>query len=172
MPDACLFLLDEKAPFGMNMEVIVMNTKAVLTRILAYAGTALVWFPILAPILLSVFSLISRHKFLFDYLMPAELFPFAFAGGGLLLWAALWAHSRQKLIGWGLAIAVALLVGGQALAVATGLASGRIASTGLWLVLVFASIAIYCLALIAMAVGGVLLLGDLSKLHRLPAGSI
>jgi hypothetical protein len=143
-----------------------MKKKIVLTRILACAGTALVWFPILAPILLSVIVTITDHKFLFDYLMPAELFPYALAGGVLLLWAALWAHSRQKLIGWALVIAAGMLVGGQALAVVTGLSSGRIAGMGWQWILVIASLVIYTLALIAMGVGGVLLLRYLYKAPR------
>jgi hypothetical protein len=79
-----------------------MKKKGVLTKILAIAGTVLVWFPILTPAWLSVTAIISEHMFRFDYLMPAELFPVALIGGGLLLWAALRVHSRQKLIAWGL----------------------------------------------------------------------
>ena len=146
-----------------------MKRKDVLTRILAGAGAALVWFPILAPILLSLFVTFTTHRFLFDYLMPAEFFPFAFAGGGLLLWAALRAHSRQGLIGWGLAIAIGCLVGGLLLADVTGLASGKTTPVGLWWLLVLASLVIYSMALVAMGVGGVLLLGDRSKIQHSPA---
>jgi hypothetical protein len=101
--------------------------------------------------------------------MPAELFPFAFPGGGLLLWAALRAHSRQIIIGWGLGIAVILLVGGQVMAVVTGLASGKIAPTGWWWILVLASLVTYSLGLVVMGIGGVLLLGDLSRIQPIPA---
>ena len=140
-----------------------MNRKDVLTRILAGIGALLVWFPILAPILLSVINLFASHWFLFDYLMPAELFPFALAGGGLLVWAALRAHSRQRLIGWSLVIAVALLAGGQALAGTTGLASGKIAPTGFWWVIVLATLVIYSMAMVALGISGVALLVDLFK---------
>ena len=146
-----------------------MSEKHVLTGVLAGAGTALVWFPILAPILLSLVVMVSNHTFRFDYLMPAEFFPFAFAGGGLLFWAALRANARQRLIGWGLGITGFMLVVGQVLAVVTGLASGKIAPTGWWWLLVLASLAIYSLALVAMGIGGGLLLGDLSRVHHLPA---
>lgn len=145
-----------------------MNEKYILTRILAGAGTLLVWFPILAPIFLSAIVIVTNHTFRFDYLMPAEFFPFAFGGGGLLLWAALRAHSRQRLIGWGFAVSVVLLVGGQVLAVVTGLASGRIAPTGLWWILILASLGIYSLGLVAMGIGGVALLTDLSRVHPIP----
>jgi hypothetical protein len=148
-----------------------MEKKGVLTKILAIAGTVLVWFPILAPVLLSVAFIITRRMFRFDYLMPAELFPVALAGGLLLIWAALRARSRQRLIGWGLVIAAGLLVGGQALAVVTGLASGETEPVGLWWALVLASLVIYTLALVDMGVGGVLLLRDLFRTSRSPTES-
>jgi len=153
-----------------------------LTKILAIAGTALVWFPLLAPLLLSVASVTQRRIFRFDYLMPAELFPSALVGGGLLVWAALRARSRYRLVGWGLSIAAGLLVGGQVLAVATGLASGKTEPVGWQWALVLASLVAYSLALAAIGVGGVLLLRDLfgplasdsqteSKLGRLGHGN-
>lgn len=115
-----------------------MEKKVVLTKILAIVGTALVWFPILAPVLLSVIVFPRRRVFHLDYLMPAELFPVALAGGGLLLWAALRARSRRGLVGWGLGLAAGMLVGGQGLAVVTGLASGEREPAGVWWALVIA----------------------------------
>jgi len=144
-----------------------MEKNSVFTKILAITGTVLVWFPILAPVLFSIVSVIGDGIFRFDYLMPAELFPAALAGGGLLIWAAIRAHSRQRLIGWGLGIAAGLLVGGQALAVVTGLASGETEPGGWWWLLVLASLVIYSLAVVDMGVGGVLLLRDLFKPPRL-----
>jgi hypothetical protein len=138
-----------------------MDKKDRLTKILAIVGTALAWFPILAPVALSVPGFIASGLFRFDYLMPAELFPVALAGGGLLLWAALRARSRRGLIGWGLTAAVGFLVGGQALAVATGLASGDAEPAGWQWALVLASLGVYSLALVAIAVGGALLVRDL-----------
>lgn len=141
-----------------------MGKKGVLNKKLAIVGTALVWLPLLAPILFSLIVLATRPVFRFDYLMPAEFFLVALVGGGLLLWAALRARSRRGLIGGGLGVAVVLLVGGgQALAVATGLASGAIEPAGVWWVLVLASIAGYSLALAVMGVGGALLLRHLFK---------
>src|SRR5512139_905727 len=101
-----------------------MGKKDVLTKILAIAGTVLMWFPILAPILFSVRSLVVIQRFRFDFLIPAELFLFALAGGILLLWGAVRARSQIKLIGWSFTAAVALLAGSQGLAVLTGLATG------------------------------------------------
>jgi len=140
-----------------------MEKRGMLTKILTIVGTALVWFPILAPVLLSVALLVKERVFRFDYLMPAELFLFALAGGGLLIWAALRARLRWRLIGWGLAIALGLLMGGQALAVLTGLASGETEPVGLWFALVLASIVGFSLALVGIGIGGLLLLRDLFK---------
>jgi hypothetical protein len=137
--------------------------KGIITKILVIAGTALVWFPILAPVLLSAVVIINNQIFRFDYLMPAELFPVALAGGGLLIWAAIRARSRLALIGWALGAAAVLLAGGQGLAVVTGLASGVREATGAWWALVLASLVLYILALIAMGIGGILLLRDLYK---------
>jgi len=140
----------------------------ILTKILAAAGTLLAWFPIAATIVLSAIVTIARGVFLLDYLMPAELFPAALAGGGLLLWAALRAHARRGFIGWGLALMVVLLVGGQALAVATGLASGAIEPAGWPWALVIASLVAYTLTLAAIGVAGLLLLRDLVRRDARP----
>lgn len=131
-----------------------------LTQILAVIGTVLVWIPIAAPIVFSLIRLARGGGFGMDYLMPAELFPVAIIGGLLLLWAALRAHSRQRLIGWGLVAAVVLLFGGQALAVVTGLATGEIEPVGWPWVAVLASIAGYTLAVMVVGIGGVLLVRD------------
>lgn len=140
-----------------------VGSKNVLTKILAVAGTALVWFPLLAPVLLSAILLITEGVFRFDFLIPAELFPMALLGGGLLVWAAQRAHTQRRLTAWGFGLATGMLVGGQTLAVVSGLASGEIEPAGVWWLLVIASLVIYCLALVASGVGGILLLRDLFK---------
>jgi hypothetical protein len=140
-----------------------MEKRDVLTKILVIAGTALVWFPILAPVLFSVIIIITRRLFRFDYLMPAELFPFALIGGGLLLWSALRARSHRKLLGWGFGLAAGFLVVGQLLAVVSGLAAGETEPTGWWWALVLGSLFIYSFALVAMGIGGILLLQNLFK---------
>jgi hypothetical protein len=147
-------------------ELTNMEKKNIFTKILAILGTVLVWLPILAPFLFAGMALFSRGRFLFDYLLPAEFFPVALAGAGLLLWAALKAHSQRKLIGWGLVSAVLLLVGSQGLAVVTGLASGEIEATGLWWTLTLAGIICYALALVVVGVGGLLLLRNLFRSTR------
>lgn len=140
-----------------------MENKGILTKILAVAGTVLVWLPILAPIFFSIVSVVTSGVFRFDYLMPAELGLFAFGGGIILLAAAILARSRVKLIGWGLGIAFVSVVGGQALAVVTGLASGATEPTGWQWALVLGALGLYALAVTEIGVGGVLLLRDVFK---------
>ena len=141
-----------------------MERKVVFTRFLAVVGTVLVWFPIVTPIVLSAVRLIQVRLFLFDYLIPAELFPAVLLGGGLLYWASRRARSRQRLIGWGLAVTVGLWVGSQVLAVVTGLASGETELASLWGALVIAGIGSYSLAVVTIGVGGIMLLRDLLTL--------
>lgn len=137
-----------------------MKKTGVLTRVLAIIGTVLVWFPIAATVVTAVAGSIASHTVRFDYLMPAELFPVAFAGAGLLLWAALRARSRRGLIGWGLGLMLALLIGGQVVASATGLASGETEPAGWPWALVIASILGYTLILVELGIAGVLLVRD------------
>lgn len=143
-----------------------MQRTHVLTKVLAILGTVLVWLPLVAPIFFSALFFIRVHLFRFDYLMPAEFFPVALLGGALLLWAAVRARSRVRLIGGGLGIAAGLLVGGQVLATVTGLASGATEPVGWWPALVLVSLAAYSLALAGVGVGGIRLLRDLFRPRR------
>jgi hypothetical protein len=140
-----------------------MENRGILSKILASAGTLLVWFPLLAPVLISLGSLIRDRIFRFDYLIPAELFQFALLGGVLLLWAALRARSQRGLIGGSLGMAVGLLVVSQVVAMVTGLASGESEPSGVWYGLVLGMLIGYSLALVALGIGGGLLLRDLFK---------
>jgi hypothetical protein len=146
-----------------------MINRDILTRGLPVLGLVLVWFPLLAPVVFCALMLVTARRFLFDFLMPAELFPAALLGSVLLLWAALRARSHVRLIGWGLGIAVALLVGGQLLAEVTGLASGAREPAGLWFVLVLGCIAGYALALLAVGLGGIALLRAVFRPRALSA---
>ncbi|MFN8497224.1 MAG: hypothetical protein U0641_05150 [Anaerolineae bacterium] len=143
-----------------------MKRRDSLTKILAVAGTVLMWLPFLAPVLLAIGVTMTRGRFLFDYLMPAELFPAVLGGGALLLAAAVRMRSRRALIGGALGIAVGALAAGQALAVVTGLASGETGPSGWPWALVLGSLAAYSLAVAAMGIGGLLLLRDLFRTPR------
>ncbi|MFT3892026.1 MAG: hypothetical protein QM730_10360 [Anaerolineales bacterium] len=144
-----------------------MESKGVLTKIFAVVGTVLVWFPILAPILITIIFYFQEQMLRFDYLMPAELGLFAFGGGIILFVVAIRAHSRAKLIGWGLGVALVTIVGGQALAVVTGLADGSTEIGGWQWMLVLGSLIAYVLAVIEIGVGGILLSRDVFKSRQM-----
>jgi len=137
-----------------------MQTKNTLTKVLAISGTVLVWLTLLSPFLLWVAFSAWRGSFstrYFDYLLPAELFLVVLVGGLLLVWAALRARRYRLLIGCSLGLAVLALVGGQGLAVLTGLATGEIGQDSWQWGLVVATLGVYWLALVGLGVGGGLL---------------
>ena len=134
-----------------------LKKKYNLTRILVIMGTVLVWLPIAAPLLLGLLYSLRSGRLLIDFLMPAELFPVVLLGSGLLLWAALRVRAYHKLIGWALGIGIAALVGSQAIAEVTGLASGDIEQTGWQFVLVLSIFSLYDLCVVIIGVGGILL---------------
>lgn len=146
-----------------------MENKGTFTKILAVAGTILVWLPILAPILFGVISLAADGIFRLDYLMPAELGLFAFGGGVLLLGAAILARSQVKLIGWGLGIAAVMMAGIMVIPEVTGLSDGSTPIGGWEWMLMLGILALYTVAVVALGVGGALLMRDLFKPGQLRA---
>lgn len=140
-----------------------MEKKDLLTRILSIAGTVLVWLPVLAPIVFSIFALFTRGRFLFDYLMPAELLFLFIAGAGILIWAALRARSRLKLIKWSVAASIAALVLSMGIATLSGLASGAREAVGIWWVLTVILLVAYSLGIIVTGVAGILLITEVFK---------
>lgn len=128
----------------------ILERQNALTKALAVFGTVLVWFPILAPILLSLILLAAERRVWLDYLMPAELFLLALAGSGLLLWAALRANSRVEIV-----------LGGMSITTFTVFAwmwFGWMEGTAIAVV-----IALYSLGLLLVGTGGALLLRELFK---------
>lgn len=140
-----------------------MINKSGFTKFLAIAGTVLVSLPILAPIVFSVIFLVKEGRFLFDFLMPAELFPSVLAGSVLLIWAAIRARSFRNLIIWIAVVGVVMLFGSQGLAIASGLAHGETAPAGIWWALVVGMLVLYDLAVLAVGVCGILLTKNLFR---------
>ena len=141
------------------------------TKVLAILGTGLAWLPLVAPLVFGVLHFTRSGRFMVDYLMPAELFLVALAGGGLLLWSALRARSYRGLIAGGLAAAAALLGSSLAFAQVTGLASGETEPGGWAMVLVLVGLVVYTLALAAVGVGGGLLVRALFRRPATPSAS-
>ncbi len=140
-----------------------MNNRGMFSKILAIAGTILVWLPLLAPTLMTIIRLLQQGGFNFDYLMPAELFPSALIGGGSLILVARRTGLRWRLVGWGLGIAAVMLGAGQVVAFATGLATAEAHAAGWPLVVVEGTIYVYILALVVTGIGGIILLSRLFK---------
>jgi hypothetical protein len=136
-----------------SREAIVAK-KSTWTRVLAIVGNVLIWLTLLSPVLFALMRLSSGGRFMFDYLMPAELFPLALAGGLLLLWAALRARAGVARVAWSLGIAVGALVASQGFAVVTGLASGAQEAEGWRWALVIAGLGICVLALVVLGLTG------------------
>ncbi len=141
-----------------------MAKKDRFTKILAIVGTVFVWLPILAPVAFAVIRFIQARRVMFDYFIPAELFPVVLVGSGLLLWAAIRARSRRGIIGWSLGAAVGLLVASMAVAQVTGLDSGEAEMGGWQWAIVLVLFAGFWLALLGIAIGGILLVRDLYNL--------
>jgi hypothetical protein len=129
-----------------------VGKKDTLSKILAVLGTVLVWFPVLAPVLLGLFSLVTDGIYRFDYLMPVELGLVAFAGGALLIWGALRARLRRRIMFWACGLAagsvVVLMVLGDVMpgSLQWGIAIGLLIT--------------YSLAIVVMGIGGILLWKD------------
>ena len=133
------------------------------TKLLAVAGTILAGLPIAAPIILAFISLAMDGRFRFDYLMPAELFFLSLGGGAMLIWAAIRAHSRLKMIAWSLGVGIVLLVGSQGLAVITGLADGRVGEESPWFIVLMGMLILFVLAMVSLFIGGILLCKDVYR---------
>ncbi len=140
-----------------------MQKKNVITLILAAAGTVLAFLPVAAPIIFGIIGYLVSRRFGFDFLMPFELFPLVLLGSGLLIWAAIRAKLRLKLISWSFVSTLGLIVIGQLVAMASGLASGRIEPEGVWLTILLFIIAAAILSILSICAGGILLLRDLAR---------
>jgi hypothetical protein len=103
-----------------------MDKKKVFSLVLAIAGTVMVLLPILFMIVTAIVGSISAHRFVCDYMIPAEVGFLVIGGAAALLWASIRERKMIKPIAWTAGIGIVLLFGCQLLAVVTGLASGRI----------------------------------------------
>ncbi|MHC1781994.1 MAG: hypothetical protein AB9891_04370 [Anaerolineaceae bacterium] len=125
-----------------------------LSKVLVVSGTILAALPVLAPFILGLIIFISSGQFHFDYLMPAELAFLAFAGGLMLLWAAIRLGTHRWFIAGSLGLAVLMWVGFQAVAEVSGMASGETEPEGLVFGIVIAGLVIYTMAVVALVVWG------------------
>ena len=139
-----------------------------LTKSLAFVATLLVWFPLLAPFLLGLAALAGGGRFLFDFLMPAELFPLILLGAFLHGFARRRAGLSLRPILWEAGGALLGLIVMQGTAVATGLANGAHPPEGWRLTLVLALLCLSYLAILLLARECVVFLRQIYRSPRPP----
>ena len=132
-----------------------MEKKDTLSKIFAILGTALVCFPILAPLVLGFVSLGMDGIYRIDYLMPAELGLVVFAGGASLIWGAIRTRLRQRIIAWGFGLAAG--------SIAIMFLFGDVVPGSWQWAIVIGMLLTYCLAIVIMGIGGLLLCRDLFR---------
>jgi hypothetical protein len=143
-----------------------MQKRVIASRVLAVAGTVVLWLVVATPIVFAVVSLASGRGFRFDYLMFGEVFPVVLAGGILLVVAAIVARRRPWAIVAVFAAAVLLLGAGLLVARLTGLATGRVEAEGLPWIATLVLIGGYDLGVVALAIAGALLVRRLFAAAR------
>jgi hypothetical protein len=134
-----------------------MKKASVFSKILVIAGTILVLLPIAFMVVTAVVGSVMRTQFLWDYMIPGEVFPIVLAGMAVLMWAALREHTLVKAIGWTAGGTLFLLIASQALAVITGLANGTIAleRAPFWMAVVSGMLIAYDLGVAWMGYWGI-----------------
>lgn len=140
---------------------LAKNTGNGLVKVLALAGTVLVWLPIALTILSSLFVLLVRRSFHLDFLMPAELFPLALVGALILVSVALKARCRRKPVAVSGAAMVVFFACVLFVPLVTGLASGATPPEGWPWALTLMSLALYATAMVFTGVAGTLLTKDI-----------
>ncbi len=125
-----------------------------IARLLALSGTIIIFLPVLFAVITSVVGSAASKTFLFDYLMPAELFPLAALGAVLLIVGAYLGRRRLFPLCAASLLMAACLAAGQLTAVYTGLASGQAeAEEGVFAVVIALFAAYSLLLLIDFAMG-------------------
>ncbi|PLV59755.1 hypothetical protein [Thermotoga sp. KOL6] len=96
-----------------------------LKKILSLVSSSLAAIPIVLPIILSIIILIFRGKIVYDFLMPAELFPFTLAGALSMIILGSISQKRVKKLIVLLVLSLLNLVISQVYANFSGLAHGE-----------------------------------------------
>lgn len=131
--------------------------KQIWTKVFAVTGTVLAGIPILFTVVTGAIGSAVSGRLLVDYLMPAELFIFALAGGLLLLWAAFRAKLLRKTVIAGLVAACVFLALCNGIAMLSGMATDAAKAVGVAWAAVIASLALYTLAVIELTIAGIVI---------------
>jgi len=144
----------------------VLEKNNLFTKILVIVGNILIWIPLVLPFIFLIGAWVQSGSALFDFLIPAELFPATLIGALLLLWVSVRIKKRLAPVGWGAAFAILMLITGQVVASVSGLASGEAEQNGAVWFIALGSIILFDLALVFVGIHGILLLKDLIKDSR------
>ncbi len=129
-----------------------MNTRQLVSRLLATVGTLLVWIPVVAPLFFALSRAARGAGFLYDYLLPAEIFPLSLVGAALLVTAALLSHHRLVTVLLPPGLMIALFAAISLTAVVTGLADGSVGMGGWQWYLVIGLLVLYSIAGLVQAI--------------------
>lgn len=126
-----------------------------LTRVLAIAGTTLLWIPPILMVVVTVGGAPKEVGWLPFFLVGAmDVFPVVLLGGGLLFGAALRARSHRKVVGWSLAAPLGSIICGVVW-------SQPLPTSGWSLVITTGLIVVYWLGLLLAGVSGISLVRSL-----------
>lgn len=120
-----------------------MIRKSTIIKTLSILGTILLTIPILFMVGTSLYGLIIKQIFLFDYLILGELFPIVFIGSIIITIISWYINYHRKLFlmnALGVIIFFVLLI---IIPQLTGLASGEATPTGFLGVIIYTIITIY-----------------------------
>lgn len=126
-------------------------------KILIVVAVVSLWFPFAFALLLAFNQMIAHGIFVFDYLLPAELFWLEALGLVSLIGVAVWRRRMIKRILWTIAFIFMFLVSGLSYAVLTGLANGTIEPDGIELYVTAGLLIAFDVGLVACGFFGFLL---------------
>lgn len=132
-----------------------MKFKEQALKITTILSAFLLLAPITFMLIISAIMLVTRGKILVDILIPLEVFPIVLTGAGILTLIACKINVYKKRI-CSMSIAlVAMLIGGQYLAIVTGLADGSTPASGWPLIIVMSTIIVYDILTIVIGIYGI-----------------
>jgi hypothetical protein len=135
-----------------------LEKNTLFTKILVIVGNILLWIPLLLPCIFLLIFLVQEGRVLFDFLMPAELFPAVIVGLLLLFWVSLRIKKRRASVGFGTGFAVLMLIGAQVVASVGKIPAGETQIAGGAKLLALSMIILFDLALVFVGVNGIVLL--------------
>ena len=131
-----------------------------LAVVLAVLGIVLALAPIVFALAATNWGALGTEFFNFDWFMPVELFPVTLLGLVLVLAASLLARSRKKLVGWSFGAIAGIFAGAAAWVQLSGLANGDREPGQADMIATAVLLTLYAAAVIAVCVGGALIVKD------------